>query len=289
MITTDKVLLGDNLPLLKNMPDACVDLCYTDPPFNTGDSWAGDKGGYVDQYIQPVAPPAGMEWIDAVFDAGSRAYCSYMAHRLIEIHRVLKDTGHLFLHCDFRESAHLQVIGNWVFGKARFKNEIIWSYPKSYSVDQFSSKISCFSVAHNTVLWWERTTLAVFNAQYNPYSSKQIREFFHHISSDGRRFRSRAGKGRKRYFAQDMPGIPMTDVWTINIALPSERSGYPTQKPLALLNRIISCGTQEGDLVLDPFCGAGTTLLSARNLNRRFIGIDTNKEAVALSERRLKK
>ena len=97
----------------------------------------------------------------------------------------------------------------------------------------------------------------------------------------------RASKGRIRYYAKDAPGIPMTDVWDLNVAYPSERSGYPTQKPKALLNRIIKCGSVEGGVVLDPFCGSGTALLSARNLGREYIGIDSNDEAVALSYSKL--
>ena len=287
MITTDCVLLGDNLPLLEKMPDACVDLCYADPPFNTGDSWSAGEGGYLDIYKTPVSPPKGMDWIEKAFDAGSVPYACYMAHRLIEIHRVLKETGHFFLHCDWRESAHLQVLVNFIFGKLRLKNEIIWSYPTSYSADQYSSKISCYSVAHNTLLWYARSTISPYYPQYTPFTMKQIKAFFHHKDSKGRRFRTRAKMGRSRIYFDDVPGIPMTDVWELGIAKPSERVGYPTQKPLALLNRVISCSTKEGDVVLDPFCGSGTTLLSARNLGRRYIGIDLNDEAIALAERRL--
>ena len=287
----NKVLLGDNLPLLKNLPDESVDLVYADPPFNTGDSWSGDSGGYMDIYKEYVPAPAGLEWMDLVFDAGSVPYCNYMAHRLVEIFRVLKPSGHFFLHCDWRESAHLQVVVNWIFGKGRFKNEIIWCYPKSPVVNPYADKISCFSVAHNSILWWEKSTLAPFNPQYNAYTPKQIRKFFHHRDSTGRRFRTRSGRGpslgKQRFYADEMPGIPLTDVWSLPIASPSERVGYPTQKPMALLNRIIASGSREGDLVVDPFCGAGTTLISARNLKRRYLGMDINEEAVLLAKRRL--
>ena len=144
-----------------------------------------------------------------------------------------------------------------------------------------------FSVSHNSILWWERSSIAPFNPLYTDFTIKQIQEFFHHKDSKGRRFRTRAAKGRTRYYADESPGIPMTDVWVLNVANPSERSGYPSQKPMSVLNRIIKCGSSAGQLVLDPFCGSGTSLLAARNAKRDFIGIDANDEAVAISCNRL--
>ena len=111
--------------------------------------------------------------------------------------------------------------------------------------------------------------------------------FFHYKDNDGRRFRTRKGKGRDKQYADIEPGIPMLDVWSLNVASPSQRTGYPTEKPLPLLNRIIQCSTKENDIVCDPFCGSGTTLLAARNLKRRYIGIDINNDAVLTSQKRL--
>ena len=284
---TNMIIHSDNFPVLQSMPDESVDLCYIDPPFNTGGNWSGGVGGYSDKFHEIVPVPQGMGWIDDVIDANSRNYIAYMAWRLLEIHRVLKLAGHFFLHCDWRESANLQILVNSIFGKARFKNEIIWNYPKSYAGDQYQSAPTYFAIAHNSILWWERTSVSPFNPLYMPFSTKQIKEFFYHKDSAGRRFRTRAGKGRTRYYADECDGIPMTDVWALNVAYPSERMGYPTQKSLALLNRIIKCGSDEGGLVLDAFCGAGTACLAARNNNRKYIGIDTNDEAVALSHQRL--
>ena len=284
---TNTVICSDNLPVLQGMPDASVDLVYTDPPFNTGKSLAGDTGGYVDIFKGATSVLSGFQWIADAFDSESVNYCVYMAYRLLEIHRVLKPTGHLFLHCDWRESAHLQVLCNFIFGKARFKNEIIWVYPKSYAIDQYQSSPQYFSIAHNSILWWEKSSIAPFNPLYMPFTPKQIKDFFHHKETSGRRFRTRAGKGRTRYYADEAAGLPMTDVWSLNVAYPSERVGYPTQKPLALLNRIVKCGSMPDGVVLDPFCGAGTALLSARNAGRQYIGIDSNGEAVEWSRRRL--
>ena len=281
------VICSDNLPILQSLPSESVDLVYIDPPFNTGCDWSDGVGGYSDKFKESESLPESLGWIAEAFDEGSVPYISFMVPRLLEIHRVLKVTGHFFLHCDWRESAYLQTVCHFIFGKLRFKNELIWNYPKSYSADQYQSKITYFSIAHNSILWWERSSIAPFNPLFTPFSPKQIKEFFHHKTSDGRRFRTRAGKGRTRYFADEAQGIPMTDVWKLNVANPSERVGYPTQKPLALLNRIVKCGSSPGGLVLDAFCGAGTALLAARNAGRDYIGIDCNEEAVAQSNLRL--
>ena len=287
VMKTNTVICSDNLPVLQSMPDASVDLVYMDPPFNTGRSWAGGVGGYFDKFKGAASILAGFEWIESAFDDASISYCYFMAHRLLEIHRVLKPTGHLFLHCDWRESAHLQVICNFIFSKVHFKNEIIWMYPKSYSADQYSSNPQYFPIAHNSILWWEKSSIAPFNPLYLPFTKKQLKEIFHHKDTSNRRFRTDTGRGRTRLYADEADGIPMTDVWSLNVAYPSERVGYPTQKPLALLNRIVKCGSMVDGLVLDPFCGCGTALLAARNSGRRYIGIDDNAEAVEWSRRRL--
>ena len=284
---TNIVIHSDNLPVLKSLPSESVDLVYCDPPFNTGDNWAGGVGGFNDKWHDSVSAPAGLGWVETCFDEGSVNFIYYMAHRIIEIHRILKVTGHFFLHCDWRESAQLQVLCNFIFSKQRFKNEIIWQYPKSYAADQYQSLPKYFAIAHNSILWWERSSIAPFNPLYSDFTLKQIKDFFHHRDSKGNRYRTRAGKGRTRYYAKDSPGIPLTDVWSLNVAYPSERTGYPTQKPLALLNRIIKCGSMPEGVVLDPFCGSGTALLAARNADRQYIGIDSNDEAVQYSNMRL--
>ena len=124
---TDVVVNADNLDYLKYLPDNSIDCIYCDPPFNTGDSWAGLDGGFVDIFKEPVLYPKGFAWLDdCIDDTLSLSYISYMAHRLLQIHRVLKSTGHFFLHCDYRESGNLRVLGDSIFGKPNFKNEIIW-------------------------------------------------------------------------------------------------------------------------------------------------------------------
>ena len=110
------------------IPDASIDIFIH--RFNTGDSWVGLQGGYVDIYKNPVDAPAGFNWVHDVIDDASVSYIAYMAHRFLEIQRVLKPTGHFFLHCDYREVGNLRVLGDYIFDKARFRGEIIWSYPK---------------------------------------------------------------------------------------------------------------------------------------------------------------
>lgn len=284
----DTIHEGDNLPLLKSFPKSSVDCVYADPPFNTGSSFQAHAGGYDDKFLASVNAPDGFEWLKSgVFDVKSVNYLCYMAYRLIEIRRVLKATGHFFLHCDYREAGNLRVLGDYIFDRARFKNEIIWRYPKSYNHDQTLVRVKYFPVSHNSILWWEGGVDAPFYPLHTPYTPKQVRDIFHHKTAEGRRYRSRADHGRVRIFADECPGIPMLDVWDINVASLAQRTGYPTEKPMALLKRIVSCSTQEGDVVLDPFCGSGASMLTARNLKRRFVGIDINKEAVLYSEIRL--
>jgi len=286
----NQILCGDNLEILTRMETGSVQLVYADPPFNTRASWQAGRGGYNDKWVDDEYP-AGWEWIALAFPAKSWAYAAFMIPRLLEMKRILADCGHFFLHCDWREAGTLRVLCDHIFGFANFKNEIIWKYPKAFTNDGSAGalKISLFTVAHNSIFWYRVSARSddKFMPQYGPYTAKQVREIFHHRTTDGRRFRTRPTRGRTRIFADEAPGIPLTDVWDLPVAKPLERSGYPTQKPLSLLARIIKCGSEEGDLVLDPFCGSGTTLLAAKNEGRDYIGIDNNPEAVAVSRRRL--
>ena len=281
---------GDNLPILKSMDSESIDLVYMDPPFNTGQNFAGEAGGYSDIFTrsEDVRIPPEVDWLSDAIDTLSLNYSAFMAWRLREIHRILKPTGYLFVHCDYREAAHLALLGHAFFTKVRFRGEIIWTYPTSYGGDHFSQKVSTFAIGHNNILWWEKSSLAPFFPLFKPYTLKQQREIFHHKDSEGRRFRTREEKGRERIYYDEAPGIPLTTVWDLKIASKHERTGYPTQKPLSLLKRIVQCSTSEGDVVLDPFCGSGTTLLAAKNLNRHYMGIDSNPEAVAIGKRRLR-
>jgi site-specific DNA-methyltransferase (adenine-specific) len=210
------------------------------------------------------------------------AYLAMMAVRLIEMHRVLKPTGSLYLHCDPTASHYLRVILDAVFGTNSFQNEVVWSYRR------WPTKARRFQRMHDVLLFYsksdEPSTFHTLHMEPTASSEKrwggkrQLVEF----DEAGNRLPTQE-------LESDSPGVPMNDVWTIPIIAPSakERLGYPTQKPLALLERVLSASSNEGDVVLDPFCGCGTTVHAAQKLGRQWIGIDITHLAVALIEHRL--
>ncbi len=261
----DRALLqGDNLPSLRALPDESVHLIATDPPFNTGrqvransnrpaaeaefkDRWSWE------QDIDPEWPtflsgacPAAMSVVEASKAAHGNdmgAFLCFMAVRLIEMRRVLKNDGSIYVHCDPTSGHYVKQLMDAVFGAGHFQNEIIWSYGLG------GSSPRRFSRKHDTILFYTKTDHYTFNKPQTPATSHRLR-------------------GR-------MKGT--TDVWSIpsvnNMAY--ERTGYPTQKPVALYERIIAASSSPGDVVLDPFCGSGTTLVAAERLGRRWIGMDT--------------
>jgi site-specific DNA-methyltransferase (adenine-specific) len=213
-------------------------------------------------------------------DSDMLAYLSMMAPRLIEMHRVLKPDGSIYLHCDPTASHYLKILMDAVFGPVNFRNEISWCYRK-WSVAQ-----SQFTRNHDVIFFYSKSKENTFNTQYVPLSEgtikrrkgkKQQAEFDEH----GRRLATNLEVESK--------GTPMPDWWEVSIINPNakERLGYPTQKPEALLERIIKASSNEGDLVLDPFCGCGTTISVSQRLNRNWIGIDITHLAVGLMKHRL--
>ncbi|MGH6840219.1 MAG: site-specific DNA-methyltransferase, partial [Methylocella sp.] len=350
---------GDNLAILRaHVEDESVDLIYLDPPFNSNASYnllfkAPD--GHQSQ-AQIEAFDDTWHWnepaeraFDEVMQSGNSdaaemlramrsflkendmmAYLAMMAVRLLELHRVLKPTGSLYLHCDPTASHYLKILLDAVFGKANFKNEIVWrrSHPKGHAFTRFATTHDVIlSFAKDASKWrWNQT--------YLPHDPDRVDEQYSLKDSDGRRYQltsllnpnpnrpnltyefkgvrkvwrwtrermevadregkivvPRGGEGIPRYkrYLDEQEGIPIGDFWSdIEIASGEERLGYPTQKPLALLERIISASSNEGDLVLDPFCGCGTTVHAAQKLNRRWIGIDITHLAIHLIQRRLK-
>ncbi len=267
---------GDNLPILRSMPDASVHLIATDPPFNTGqrvttqsdrpaadaefsDRWSWER--VVDEEwlsrVQQICPSAMrvVETASEIAGEGMATYLCFMAVRLVEMRRALSDNGSIYLHCDPTSSHYVKQLMDAVFGVGKFRNEIIWSYGLGGS----SPKL--YSRKHDVILFYTKSDQYTFNKPQTPATSQRL-------------------KGQ-------MKGA--TDVWDIpslnNMA--KERTGFPTQKPLALYERIIQASTNESDLVLDPFCGSGTTLVAAERLNRRWIGIDTNPTAIETAQGRL--
>lgn len=283
--------VADCLDILQRMPARTVQACYFDPPYNTGRSVSAEQGGYRDNWTYQDSPdaPQTCEWIEAVYGrTGTTGYLHYLATRMIEIRRVLTDTGSLFLHCDARSSSQLKVLLDNLFGKDNFRNLILWHYASSHP--KVWPKRGFYSNTDH-ILFYAKDKDNLFNTLFKPLTHKQVIENYYHTAPDGRRYRNtgRFVRDVKREYADESPGTPLTDLWNIPIAKPLERTGYPTQKPLALLRRIVECSTNEGDLILDPFCGSGTTLLAAERLKRDYCGIDINPTAIATAEHRLAK
>jgi site-specific DNA-methyltransferase (adenine-specific) len=204
-----------------------------------------------------------------------------MTERLLELKRVLKETGSIYLHCDPTVSHYLKIVMDTVFGKKNFRNEIIWSYKR------WTATAKRFQRMHDIILFYSKTDSAKFYTQLVPYTDNEA----HYTEKDERgeyRWQYLDGKKYKLYKAE---GVRAGDVWEIPYVNPmaKERLGYPTQKPEALLERIIKASTKERDWVLDPFCGCGTTPAVAERLGRKWIGIDISTLAVDLIKNRIRK
>ncbi|GHT54041.1 hypothetical protein AGMMS49982_18090 [Bacteroidia bacterium] len=290
----------DNLFILTGLNSNLVDLIYLDPPFNSkriysapiGSKAAGssfkDMWTWEDvnvAYLNTLAKkyPALTKYIASIGVIHSKAmaaYLTYMAQRIIEMHRVLKDTGSLYLHCDPTASHYLKVLLDEFFGKENFRNEIVWHYRR------WTGKAKRFQALHDIIFLYSKSDNYTFNPLFTEYTegSKERKE-----QGVLHRFK----KGEEPVLVSDKhldeKGVRENDVWQIPFIAPSskERTGYPTQKPLALLHRIIKASSNEGDIVFDPFCGCATTCVAAQQLGRKWIGIDIEKQAVSILIERL--
>jgi site-specific DNA-methyltransferase (adenine-specific) len=289
-VQSNTLYCGDNLDILRReIADESVDLVYLDPPFNSqrdyrtpagerafGDAWAWD-----DTAASAFAVARGDGRLAGLLD-GLRgflgegdllAYLAMMAVRLVELHRVLAPTGSLYLHCDPTASHYLKLLLDGVFGRAQFRNEIVWAYKSG------GASRRRFSRKHDILLYYARDAA---RCRFTPLKEK----------SYNRGLKPYRFHGVDEY--EDETGwhtlVNMKDVWQIDMVgrTSRERMGYPTQKPLALLTRIVEASSLPGDVVLDPCCGCGTTLHAAQALGRRWIGIDANPQAIALTEARLR-
>ncbi len=365
---TNKLYYGDNLGVLReNIADESVDLVYLDPPFNSNasynvlfkspggaqsqaqieafdDTWHWNdsaerafddvlSGGHSDAAIMLKAMRSALGENDMM------AYLAMMAVRLIELHRVLKPTGSLYLHCDPTASHYLKILLDAILGADHFRNEIIWKRTTTHSDSKTWSRVA------DTLLFYTKGRLFTWNTPRDPHSEEYVSDKYRFQDGDGRLYMldnmtspnprpnmtydwkgfpsppkgwrysketmskldaagriwypmARDGSHEtekrprlKRYLDEMSGGGVMGTVWTDISPINSqaqERLGYPTQKPLALLERVIFASSNEGDVVLDPFCGCGTAVHAAQKLNRQWIGIDITHLAVALIERRLK-
>ena len=277
MNTANKLILGDNLEILKKMEEKTADLIYLDPPFFSNRNYEviwGDEGE--------------VRSFEDRWSGGMNQYIAWLSDRVREMHRVLKDTGSLFLHCDWHADAYIRVdILDKIFLPQNFRNEIIWYYRR------WSAASNNFQRMHDNIFWYSKAPHKfTFNKPLQEYSDPSLIETTVRGVVDGKLQRLKNPDGTYIQRTKENMGVLMHDVWTdINFIPPTskERIGYPTQKPESLLQRIIECASNEGDIVLDPFVGGGTTIAVADKLNRKWIGIDQSVAAVKVSDLRLKK
>lgn len=267
------LILGDNLPVLTGLEPELrgrVDLAYLDPPFFTGKAFRA-RVGFGEDSRRPREWKTRSGYDDRWPDLG--AYLSMLRPRLEAVHRLLADTATLYLHLDWRTSAYARVLLDEIFGPDRLLNEIAWIYHGPSPIR------SAFSRKHDTILAYTKSSRYRFHAD-------EVRIPYNEAT--GRTFRGspRAGFGKVPDLAR---GKVPEDWWYFPVVarLHRERTGYPTQKPVALIERILRASTREGDLVLDPYAGSGTTLVAASRLNRRWVGCDSSPLAAATCYRRL--
>jgi len=259
---------------LQSIPDKSVDLIYLDPPFFSNRTYEiiwgddGEKRSFEDR-----------------FAGGIDHYISWLKIRVRQMHRILKPTGSIFLHCDWHASAEIKVdILNKIFGRNNYKNEIVWYY-----YNKFQGNINKLAANHDVIFWYSKSNDFVFNKQEKRDEVvKQIKRVWDKENS--KIVNAKDEYGRVQYIETDEKTLD--DVWRISMLQPAdkkERIGYPTQKPEILLDRIIKMASNEGDIVLDPFVGGGTTIAVADRLNRKWIGIDQSVMAIKVSDLRMKK
>ncbi len=322
-LETGVLYRDDNLERLAQLPSESIDLIYLDPPF------------FSNRFYEVIwGDEAEVRSFDDRWEGGIQHYVDWMQQRVVELSRVLKQTGSLYLHCDPHASHHLKLMLDEVFGTSGFRNELTWqrTVPKGHATRRFAS-------SHDAIFFYTKSNHYHFESQHAPQDAKYVarfkfdnadgrgpyrlapldnpayrpnliyeykgypspvrgwrvsKEVMEELDADGRLvFPSKAG-GRiaKKHYLWEQKGPKLTDVWT-DIgplqAASAEKLGYPTQKPEALLERILAASSREGDVVLDPFCGCGTSVAVATKLRREWIGIDISPTAIQIMRRRLLK
>jgi DNA modification methylase len=358
----NKLYFGDNLDILRDhIASESVDLIYLDPPFNSNASYnvlfqekSGEQSaaqitafedswhwGYESESAYQDVVASGSRKLADLLQAlraflgqnDMMAYLVMMAQRLVELHRVLKPTGSIYLHCDPTASHYLKLLMDAVMGWRAFRNEIVWK--RSDAKGDTGQGARHFGRVNDTILFYAKSEDSTFNPMYGPLDAGYVDRFYRYADPDGRRFKldnmlgpGGAAKGNPYYevmevsrhwrysrenmrhlieegrvvqtkpgtvpmykrYLDESKGTPLSTNWS-DISLlrgwSHEKLPYPTQKPEALLERIITASSNEGDIVLDPFCGCGTTIAVAERLKRRWIGIDITHLAIALMRRRL--
>ena len=261
-VDTGVLYCDDNLSRLRQFPDECIDLVYLDPPF------------FSNRHYEVIwGDEAEVRSFEDRWEGGIQHYLNWMEERVLELRRVLRPSGSIYLHCNYYAGHHLKIMLDKLFGVRNFQNEIVWCY-RGGGVPK-----SAFARKHDTIFFYTKGEEPhFFEPQYVEYSesTKSV------TGKTGRRVnQSEIDLERGAHMPDWWPDINSLQTWD------RERLGYPTQKPEALLERIISASSREGDVVLDPFCGCGTAMVAAERLNREWIGIDISPTAVGIMERRL--
>lgn len=268
----NNLFIGDCLIEIEKIDDESIDLIYLDPPFftQTKHTLKNDKN---------ITFSFEDKW-DSITE-----YKNFIKYRLEKFKTKLKKTGSIFLHCDKSASHHLRVILDDVFGEENFRSEIIWTYKR------WSNSKKGLLNAHQNIYFYSKSNDYKFNFLYTDYSpTTNVDQILQKRERDenGKAIYMR-DENNEIVFDSPKKGVPLSDVWEIPFLNPKakERVGYPTQKPIILLEKIIELVTEEGDSVLDPFCGSGTTLVASKLLNRNFYGIDISNDAINLTKERL--
>jgi len=325
LVDTRVVYCGDNLDQLRKLPNACVDLIYIDPPFNSNRNYevfwgeTREKRAFKDRH------------------ASTQAYIDFMRPRCVEMARVLKKNGSFYYHCDWHASHYVKVMLDQVFGENNFLNEVIWKRQSSHNDAKQGAKH--MGRVHDTIFLYTGGGDYTFNFVYLPYDQAYVEKFYKHVEPGTGRMYSLGDLGapggaapskgnpyyeflgvkrywrfskermqelyeqgrivqvkpgsvpRQKRYLDEGKGVPLGTVWDDIGPVQGagqEKLGYPTQKPLKLMERIIEMSSRPNDIVLDAFCGCGTTLVAAQNLGRQWIGIDTSPTACRVMAKRLR-
>lgn len=339
--STNTIFRGDNLAIMKALPDAFVDLVYIDPPFFTQKDYKNIWGD----------PESVLDWetkkLDGFFDTkdffekhvhhgekGLTAYLSWLRCRLIEIHRILKPTGSFYCHLDYHAVHYVKVILDEVFGYKNFRNEIIWRRKTGSNATSAPRRLPCNA---DTILFYTKSDDYEFNPVFLPHDPEYVKKNYRFDDNDGRGLyrigdlsapsfsptlvynykgykppakgwrvnlermkeldkekrlvfpESKEGRIAQKRYLEEMKGNPVENIWDDIGMLQDkspEKTGWPTQKPLALLERIISMSSKENELVFDCFAGCGTAMHAAHKLRRKWIGIDISPTAIKVNKKR---
>ncbi|MCY4264007.1 MAG: DNA methyltransferase [Gammaproteobacteria bacterium] len=285
------IFCDDNLDILRGINSECIDLIYLDPPFNKNKKFTAPIGSSAegaefsdifraedvkDEWLITIEQdqPELFHYLNGIKGVGKPynfAYLAYMAVRLIECHRVLKQSGSIYLHCDHTMSHYLKTTMDCIFGEHQFRNEIIWYYKTGGTSKKWYGR------KHDIILFYSKSSGYKFNMQ-------KVKSYLSHKYGFSN---IKIHKENDRYYTM----VGMRDVWDIPALRgnQSESTQYPTQKPVALLNHVIIGGSDKGDIVLDPFCGCATTCVAAERLERHWIGVDVSFKAYELVKNRLEK